>query len=112
MNKVFSVQETADILGVSHQTVYSAIGRGSLRASTNNKDTYQITPKAILDYAVKVGRNPKSSIDPGLVADKVQKRAGTSSKQLLEWILLGLGLFWVYKMAIREEFDESKREER
>lgn len=68
-DKTFSVQEVADILGVSEITVRRRIQDGQLTAVINSrKNGYRITEESLMNYAKSHKTNFDSTIKKGLAS--------------------------------------------
>ena len=67
--KSFSVQEVADILGISEITVRRRIQDGQLTAVINSrKNGYRITEESLMNYAKSHKTNFDSTIKKGLAS--------------------------------------------
>jgi len=89
----FSVQEAADVLGVTRQAVYAAISSGFLSAD-ETEDGKQIQVQPLVGYGIQVGKNPVQLVE------KVKLMTGADMKDLLLWVLAGLGLIYLVKALL------------
>jgi len=90
---LFSVQEAADVLGITRQAVYAAINLGSLIAE-EHKDGKKIRVQQLVGYGIQVGKNPVELVD------RIKQMTGADLKDLLFWVLAGLGLAYLIKALI------------
>ena len=91
----FSVQEAADVLGVTRQAVYAAISSGFL-SSEETENGKRIQVQQLVGYGIQVGKNPV------LLVEKVKQMTGADMKDLLLWVLAGLGLIFLVKTLLGE----------
>jgi len=92
----FSVTEAARILGVSRQAVYAAISSGRLSATELGYGK-KISASSLAVYGIQAGKSP-----PELFS-QIQEVAKADESELLLWLLMGLGLFWLIKTFLKSE---------
>jgi excisionase family DNA binding protein len=91
----FTVPEAAKILGINKQSIYDAVKDGRLRA-TGEGWGRRIHAEDILAYGIRTGK------DPELVIQQIKDRREVSLKQILAWILAGLGIAWLLTELFKE----------
>lgn len=92
----FRVPEAARILGINKQSIYDAVKEGRLRAAGVGWER-RIHVEDILAYGIRTGK------DPERVIKQIQKKREVSLKQILTWILAGLGIAWLLTELSKEE---------
>ena len=86
----YSVPEAAKALGITPQAIYSAISSGQLPATD---ETYgkKIHVQHLLGYGIRAGRDPEDLVT------RIQNETGADMGDLVMWVLIGLGLFFLLK---------------
>lgn len=87
----FSMTEAANIIGVATSTVSRAVKRGTIDTVQTNTGRKRIPASEVIKYANKTDKDVEA------VAKRVQEETGGSDKQLLTWILVGLGLYFLIR---------------
>ena len=90
---LFSVAETARALGVSRQAVYSAINSGQLRAEEGGLGK-QVHVENLLAYGIQNGKEPLALVN------RIQAETDADNRELLLWVIGGLGLFILIKTLL------------
>jgi len=91
----FSVPETAQILGTSKQAIYNALKDGRIKSDGAGWGR-RIHVEQIFAFALRTGR------DPSQVILRIQQAMEIDWKELLRWILAGVGLAWVLNQVFRD----------
>lgn len=89
-NYWFSVQEAAEVLGVTRQAVYAAISSGFLEAVAEVGGK-KIKAQTLMGYGIRTGKNP------GVIVERIEKMTNVDMRELLLWVLAGLGLILLVK---------------
>lgn len=92
----FSVQEAADVLGVTRQAVYAAIRSGYLKTAEAGNGK-RIKVQELMGYGIRVGKAPN------VLVERIKQQTGADMKDLLLWVLAGLGLYFLVKSLIVEK---------
>ena len=93
---VYSVSEAAEVLGISRQAVYQAINSGQLTAQQGMHGR-QVGVQELLGYGIRRGK------DPNTLVHRIQENTGADVKDLLLWLLAGLGLVLLVKTLLGQE---------
>jgi len=88
----FTVSEAASILRVSRQAVWDAIQRKALDAKKTS-GIWQIEGQALAGYAART-QGPQQM---QTVMDSMQEMSEATDDTLLRWLLLGLGLYLLFR---------------
>jgi len=91
----FSVPEAAQILGASRQAIYDALKDGRIESDGAGWGR-RIHVEQIFAYALKTGR------DPSQVILKIQQAREVDWRELLTWILAGVGLIWLLNKVLKD----------
>jgi len=92
----FTVAEAADILGMKRQAVYAAINGGRLKADKRPYRT-RVWAEDVISYGIRAGRDPQELVK------RVQETAEVDWRDVVVWVLTGLGLFWLISELFRKE---------
>ncbi len=95
---LYTVPEAAEVLGVTRQAVYSAISAGQLR-TTDDAYGKKIPVEDVLGYGIRVGKDPEELVN------RIQKQTGADFGDLVMWVLLGLGLYFLIKGLFGKQGD-------
>jgi len=92
----FSVAEVSRILGITRQAVYLAINSGHLQV---NGEGYgrKIHVQDLLAYGIKTGRDPRDLVN------RIQEDTGADTRDMLMWVLAGLGLLILVKGLLNKK---------
>lgn len=94
-NEWLSVPEVAQVLGTSRQAIYDAIKDGRIESNGAGWGR-RIHVEQVFAYALKTGR------DPSMVIARIQKIREVDWKELLGWVLAGIGLIWLLNKVTKD----------
>jgi len=84
----FTVQEAADVLGITRQSVYAAIRGNRLRANTQKYGT-KIDAEELVKYGYQTGRNPQELLE------KIREAGEMTWGEAAMIFLAALGVVWL-----------------
>lgn len=87
----FSYKEAAEILDVNPSTVSHAVSREEMETKNVGGGRDRIPASQIVKYGIRRGQDSKE------LRDKIKSRTGASNDQFIKWIIIGLGLVWLFK---------------